>query len=185
MRNVTIVESNIEPNKESLWLYKGRLKWFGPNGWEEVNSQTVSSTITSTPVPVVTTTFANTSIETALGLKIYNNTDNTISGSADAGLGAISYSIPTSESGWVPDVMPLPTGGNIVLKIDAESATSSLSVEVTGNIGSTHINETYSISNGGNISIPYNDALYGDGISLTVDVSPFVTATTTAVPNVK
>lgn len=36
MRNVTIVESNVEPNKENLWFYKGELKWFGPKGWETV-----------------------------------------------------------------------------------------------------------------------------------------------------
>lgn len=36
MRNVTIVESNVEPNKEHLWFYNGKIKWFGPNGWEDV-----------------------------------------------------------------------------------------------------------------------------------------------------
>lgn len=69
MRNVTIVESNVEPNKEHLWFYNGRLKWFGPNGWEQVNSQASSptttpkpvapSTTTSTPRPVYSIKFAN------------------------------------------------------------------------------------------------------------------------------
>lgn len=54
MRNVTIVESNVEPNKEHLWFYNGKLKWFGPNGWEEINPQVMSPT--TTPKPVVTTT---------------------------------------------------------------------------------------------------------------------------------
>lgn len=56
MRNVTIVESNVEPNKEHLWLYNGKLKWFGPNGWEDIcvcKSPSPSSTTTTTPKPVV------------------------------------------------------------------------------------------------------------------------------------
>ena len=52
MRNVTIVESNVEPNKEHLWFYNGKLKWFGPNGWEEIYSQALSPTTTTTPKPV-------------------------------------------------------------------------------------------------------------------------------------
>lgn len=54
MRNVTIVESNVEPNKEHLWFYNGKIKWFGPNGWEDVcvcKSPSPSSTTTSTPKP--------------------------------------------------------------------------------------------------------------------------------------
>ena len=54
MRNVTIVESNVEPNKEHLWFYNGKLKWFGPNGWEDVctcKSLSPSSTTTTTPKP--------------------------------------------------------------------------------------------------------------------------------------
>lgn len=51
MRNVTIVESNVEPNKEHLWFYNGRIKWFGPNGWEDVNPQVLSTTTTTTPPP--------------------------------------------------------------------------------------------------------------------------------------
>lgn len=56
MRNVTIVESNVEPNKEHLWFYNGRLKWFGPNGWEEIYSQALSPTTTPKPVAPSTTT---------------------------------------------------------------------------------------------------------------------------------
>ena len=41
MRNVTIVESNVEPNKEHLWFYRGELKWFGPNGWETVTTSDI------------------------------------------------------------------------------------------------------------------------------------------------
>lgn len=62
MRNVTIVESNVEPNKEHLWFYNGKLKWFGPNGWEEINPQVLSptTTTTSTPSPVVIITTTTT-----------------------------------------------------------------------------------------------------------------------------
>lgn len=63
MRNVTIVESNVEPNKEHLWFYNGKLKWFGPNGWEDVcvckspsPPSTTTTTTTTTPKPVVSTT---------------------------------------------------------------------------------------------------------------------------------
>ena len=56
MRNVTIVESNVEPNKEHLWFYNGKLKWFGPNGWEDVcvckSPSPSSTTTTTTPEPV-------------------------------------------------------------------------------------------------------------------------------------
>lgn len=38
MKNATIVESNVEPSKENLWLYKGELRQFGPNGWEAVSA---------------------------------------------------------------------------------------------------------------------------------------------------
>lgn len=56
MRNVTIVESNVEPNKEHLWFYNGKIKWFGPNGWEDVcackfPSPPSTTTTTSTPIP--------------------------------------------------------------------------------------------------------------------------------------
>ena len=61
MRNVTIVESNVEPNKEHLWFYNGKLKWFGPNGWEEIYSQALSPTTTPKPVvPPATTTTSTT-----------------------------------------------------------------------------------------------------------------------------
>lgn len=50
MRNVTIVESNVEPNKENLWFYKGELKWFGPKGWETVGTSDTTPKHTSKKV---------------------------------------------------------------------------------------------------------------------------------------
>lgn len=66
MRNVTIVESNVEPNKEHLWFYKGELKWFSPNGWEGVNksSPTISPTSTPKPYPFATSTTTSTTSTT-------------------------------------------------------------------------------------------------------------------------
>lgn len=85
MRNVTIVESNVEPNKEHLWFYNGKLKWFGPNGWEDIcvcKSPSPSSTTTTTPKPVVppattttTSSTTTTSTPTPNSIKFTNNTD--------------------------------------------------------------------------------------------------------------
>ena len=77
MRNVTIVESNVEPNKEHLWFYNGKLKWFGPNGWEEIYSQASSPTTTPKPVvPPTTTTTTTTTPEPVTGsIRFTNKTD--------------------------------------------------------------------------------------------------------------
>ena len=74
MRNVTIVESNVEPNKEHLWFYNGKLKWFGPNGWEEIYSQALSPT--TTPKPVVPPTTTTSTPEPVTGsIRFTNKTD--------------------------------------------------------------------------------------------------------------
>lgn len=75
MRNVTIVESNVEPNKEHLWFYNGKLKWFGPNGWEEIYSQALSPT--TTPKPVVPTTTTSSPIPGS-DVRFTNNTNTDI-----------------------------------------------------------------------------------------------------------
>lgn len=75
MRNVTIVESNVEPNKEHLWFYNGKLKWFGPNGWEEIYSQALSPT--TTPKPVVPPTTTTTSVPGS-DVRFTNNTNTDI-----------------------------------------------------------------------------------------------------------
>ena len=38
MRNLTIIESNVEPNKEHLWLYNGNIKYYSSNGWVTLGS---------------------------------------------------------------------------------------------------------------------------------------------------
>lgn len=38
MRKVTIVESDVEPNKEHLWLYNGDIKYYSNNGWVTLDS---------------------------------------------------------------------------------------------------------------------------------------------------
>ena len=115
MRNVTIVESNVEPNKEHLWFYNGKLKWFGPNGWEDVcvcKSPSPSSTTTTTPKPVVTTT-TTTSTPT---FKLINNTGNTLE---VTGYGYVDGGISTG----IPHV---PNGGSVLLAKISEQETITL-----------------------------------------------------------
>lgn len=104
MRNVTIVESNVEPNKEHLWFYNGKLKWFGPNGWEDIcackSPSPSSTTTTSTPSPSTTT--ATTSTPT---FKLINNTGDTLD---VAGYGFVEGGIGTG-------IPPVPNGGSIFL----------------------------------------------------------------------
>lgn len=39
MGNLIIVESELEPNKWNLWFKQGVIRWFGPNGWEPINTK--------------------------------------------------------------------------------------------------------------------------------------------------
>lgn len=66
MRNVTIVESNVEPNKEHLWFYKGELKWFGPNGWEGVNKSSPTISPTSTKPLIAYIIFKSDAVSNAV-----------------------------------------------------------------------------------------------------------------------
>lgn len=91
MRNVIIVESNVEPNKEHLWFYNGKLKWFGPNGWEDVNPQVLSpTTTTSTSIPT---------------FKLTNNTGDTLE---VIGFGIVNGMFSTK-------VPPVPNEGSVLL----------------------------------------------------------------------
>lgn len=38
MRRVNIIESKDTPSTHDLWLYGGKLKYFGKSGWDLVNS---------------------------------------------------------------------------------------------------------------------------------------------------
>lgn len=66
MRNVTIVESNVEPNKEHLWFYKGELKWFSPNGWEGVNKSSPTISPTSTKPLIAYIIFKSDAVSNAV-----------------------------------------------------------------------------------------------------------------------
>lgn len=66
MRNVTIVESNVEPNKEHLWFYNGKLKWFGPNGWEGVNKSSPTISPTSTKPLIAYIIFKSDAVSNAV-----------------------------------------------------------------------------------------------------------------------
>lgn len=99
MRNVTIVESNVEPNKEHLWFYNGKLKWFGPNGWEEINPQVLSPTTTPKPVVSTTTTTSTPSPITTTStapstFKLINSTGETVDVEVEAG----SFTVPNGGS---------------------------------------------------------------------------------------
>ena len=34
-----IVESEFAPSKHDMWLFKGSLKYFGPNGWTDISAE--------------------------------------------------------------------------------------------------------------------------------------------------
>ena len=121
MRNVTIVESNVEPNKEHLWFYNGKLKWFGPNGWEDVcacKSPSPSSTTTTTPKPVVTTTTTSTPKPgpTPSTFKLINNTGDALE---VTGYGYFNGGISTG----IPHV---PDGGSVLLAKISEQESITL-----------------------------------------------------------
>lgn len=80
MRNVTIVESNVEPNKEHLWFYKGELKWFSPNGWEGVNKSSPTISPTSTKPLIAYIIFKSNAVSNAVisGERIPMNTPKAV-----------------------------------------------------------------------------------------------------------
>ena len=190
MRNVTIVESNVEPNKEHLWFYNGRLKWFGPNGWEEIYSQALSPTTTPKPVvpPATTTSTAPGPgvATTPIGMRVYNYMDVTID-TIVFGANSVNRYIPANGDVYIEGVYPSTSGGNITLYIKAGGSTSSgvqvnrlLDVNIMGEISGTSIEQFKSILNEGTIDIPYtgSDALHS--ISLVVSISDGDTTTTSS-----
>lgn len=202
MRNVTIVESNVEPNKEHLWLYNGKLKWFGPNGWEDIcvcKSPSPSSTTTTTPKPVVppatTTTTTSTApgpgvATTPIGMRVYNYMDATID-IIVFGANSVNRHIPTNGDAYIEEVYPSTSGGNITLYIKVRGSGSIspdiqvnrlIDVNIMGEISGTSIEQFKSILNEGTIDIPYtgSDALHS--ISLVVSISDGDTTTTTSSP---
>lgn len=199
MRNVTIVESNVEPNKEHLWFYNGKLKWFGPNGWEDIcvcKSPSPSSTTTTTPKPVVppTTTTTTTSTTprpgvdtTPIGMRVYNYMDAIID-IIVFGANSVSRPIPANGDVYIEGVYPSTSGGNITLYIKVRDSGSIspdiqvnriLDINIMGEISGTSIEQFKSILNEGTIDIPYagSDALHS--ISLVVSISDGDTTTTT------
>lgn len=191
MRNVTIVESNVEPNKEHLWFYNGKLKWFGPNGWEEIYSQALSPTTTPKPVVPPATTTTSTApgpgvATTPIGMRVYNYMDVTID-TIVFGANSVNRYIPANGDVYIEGVYPSTSGGNITLYIKARGSTSSgaqvnrlLDVNIMGEISGTSIEQFKSILNEGTIDIPYtgSDALHS--ISLVVSISDGHTTTTSS-----
>lgn len=195
MRNVTIVESNVEPNKEHLWFYNGRLKWFGPNGWEEIYSQALSPTTTPKPVVPPATTTTSTApgpgvATTPIGMRVYNYMDVTID-TIVFGANSVNRYIPANGDVYIEEVYPSTSGGNITLYIKVRDSGSIspdiqvnrlVDVNIMGEISGTSIEQFKSILNEGTIDIPYtgSDALHS--ISLVVSISDGDTTTTTSSP---
>ena len=194
MRNVTIVESNVEPNKEHLWFYNGKLKWFGPNGWEEIYSQALSPTTTPKPVvPPATTTTTSTApgpgvATTPIGMRVYNYMDATID-TIVFGANSVNRYIPANGDIYIEGVYPSTSGGNITLYIKVRGSGSIspdiqvnrlVDVNIMGEISGTSIEQYKSILNEGTIDIPYtgSDALHS--ISLVVSISDGDTTTTSS-----
>ena len=193
MRNVTIVESNVEPNKEHLWFYNGKLKWFGPNGWEEIYSQASSPTTTPKPVVPPATTTTSTApgpgvATTPIGMRVYNYMDVTID-TIVFGANSVNRYIPANGDVYIEGVYPSTSGGNITLYIKARGSGSTssgaqvnrfLDVNIMGEISGTSIEQFKSILNEGTIDIPYtgSDALHS--ISLVVSISDGDTTTTSS-----
>lgn len=193
MRNVTIVESNVEPNKEHLWFYNGKLKWFGPNGWEEIYSQALSPTTTPKPVVPPATTTTSTApgpgvATTPIGVRVYNYMDATID-IIVSGANSVNRYIPANGDAYIEGVYPSTSGGNITLYIKVRGSISPdiqvnrvVDVNIMGEISGTSIEQFKSILNEGTIDIPYtgSDALHS--ISLVVSISDGDTTTTTSSP---
>lgn len=190
MRNVTIVESNVEPNKEHLWFYNGKLKWFGPNGWEEIYSQALSPTTTTTTTTTTSTAPGPGVATTPIGMRVYNYTDATID-TIVFGENSVNRNIPANEDVYIEGVYPSTSGGNITLYIKARGSGSTssgaqvnrfLDVNIMGEISGTSIEQFKSILNEGTIDIPYtgSDALHS--ISLVVSISDGDTTTSSPRP---
>lgn len=193
MRNVTIVESNVEPNKEHLWFYNGRLKWFGPNGWEEIYSQALSPTTTPKPVVPPATTTTSTApgpgvATTPIGMRVYNYMDATIDITV-FGANSVNRYILANGDIYIEGVYPSTSGGNITLYIKVRGSGSIspdiqvnrlVDVNIMGEISGTSIEQYKSILNEGTINIPYtgSDALHS--ISLVVYISDGNTTTTSS-----
>lgn len=184
MRNVTIVESNVEPNKEHLWFYNGKLKWFGPNGWEEINPQVLSPT--TTPKPVVTTTTTSTTTSTPFPttttstvpsiFKLINNTGDTLNVFGVRYVnGIISTTIP-----------PVPNGGSVLLikaieHINLQSHSNfTLRITVDG-----EDRGELSLSDPGSPWFIIPRSIFSNAIEISVYNASSITTTTTSKPNVK
>lgn len=193
MRNVTIVESNVEPNKEHLWFYNGKLKWFGPNGWEEINPQVLSptttpkpvvttTTTTSTPVPTTTTTTTTTTSTTSStpgppAFKLINNTGGPLN---VKGVGYIVDGIGT-------DIPPIPNGGSIfLLKGSGYNAYVYLTSSFYSNLSIT-VDGVYrdGLEIVGSNSYRIPNSIFSDANEITVYATSEITTTSTVKPNVK
>ena len=182
MRNVTIVESNVEPNKEHLWFYNGKLKWFGPNGWEEIYSQALSPTTTPKPVvpPTTTTSTPEPILTTPFGVRIDNNLADKVDICATAAE-AVNKSI---EPGGTTQFQILPNGRGgifsfIVRSENLHDTVSKIRVEILGKVGDNTINQTIISDNGGINYVEYSASAALSTINLNIQLFKSVEEATT------
>lgn len=77
MKKKTIVSSSVEPNKDDLWLKDGNLNYYGSNGWETLNKETIDLSKYDKCINYIQgNTFTNT--EYIITTRTVNNTYSTI-----------------------------------------------------------------------------------------------------------
>lgn len=193
MRNVTIVESNVEPNKEHLWFYNGKLKWFGPNGWEEIYSQASSPTTTPKPVvpPTTTTTTTTTTstpeptvLTTPFGVRIYNNLADKVDITVTEAEVANKSIEPNGATTF--KILPNSRGGFFSLRVQSvnlHDTVDAIRVAILGKMGDDTINQNIIIDNGNDCTIEYSASAALSTIDLNIQLYKYdATSGTTSTP---
>lgn len=122
---MTIVESNVEPSKENLWLYKGELRQFGPNGWEAVTASDnapkyVFETIRDFPILSLSPGYSS-------AFKVYSYTEQDgvkkmVKPYVFGAFGIVDVMIRTSSRGYyIVDIFPKGLNDNELVIIEGEN----------------------------------------------------------------
>jgi hypothetical protein len=191
MRNVTIVESNVEPNKEHLWFYNGKLKWFGPNGWEEIYSQALSPTTTPKPVVPPTTTTSSTPEPTVpttpFGVRISSTLADKVNIVATTSVAEpVSKSIEPNGTTYF-EILPNSRGGFFSLRVQSvnlHDTVDAIRVAILGKMGDDTINQNIIIDNGNDCTIEYSASAALSTIDLNIQLYKYdaTTTSTTSTP---
>ena len=54
-----IVESEFAPSKHDMWLFKGSLKYFGPNGWTDISAESEPYVLLAATTSAIATNVGN------------------------------------------------------------------------------------------------------------------------------